>query len=67
MTLNTIILTLSSQIHTAKAEKAREEKIAADFAVQRERNKAARQRRMARKEEKKQALMGDEEAQEAQS
>jgi large subunit ribosomal protein L19e len=49
------------QIHKAKAEKARENQIRAEMDAKRAKNKAARERRLDRKEQKKSAMLGDDE------
>ena len=50
---------MSSQIHKAKAEKQRERVIKEEMDAKRAKNKAARERRQDRKEQKKNALLGD--------
>lgn len=50
-----------SQIHKAKAEKAREEKLKAEMDAKRAKTKAARERRQERIQTKRNALTGEDE------
>ena len=52
---------LHSQIHKAKAEKAREQQIKQEMDAKRAKTKAARERRQERIQTKRNALTGDEE------
>lgn len=49
----------ASQIHKAKAEKARERVLKEEMDAKRAKTKAARERRQGRIQEKRNALMGD--------
>jgi len=49
------------QIHKAKAEKARERILKEEMQVKRDKNKAARERKVERQTAKRSALLGEEE------
>jgi large subunit ribosomal protein L19e len=56
-----VVLTITLQIHRAKAEKAREWQIKEEMDAKRARTKAARERKLERQAAKRSALMGEDE------